>query len=511
MAYRHLDTDRQEIRLVTLEPGEGSADIQCRLSVVSLFDEIAYEALSYVWGDDTITTMIYLDESPFNATVNLAVALQHLRKADQPRVIWIDALSINQKNITERNSQVNIMGNIYRNAVEVIAWLGLAGDDDYPAFDLFLTISGESQRTINGKHWGPADHPHSTSLSLKTKDLKAIRSLVARPWWRRMWTVQELLLAKKVTFHCGTRQLSVEAMFATSDSYFAHVQNCCEKYFRSAFDESLMVGFNESMSTIDRLGVFRKSNISLQNALMFFRHRQCQDPRDMIYGLVGLASDVSKEEILPDYESPISKVYTDTTILLIRKSQSLRTFSQLFHHPQSQSSLSASKSALELPSWVPDWSTKWSDEYISAMMIRLGFQIQHLRAGGNARDSFFNRSSNGAAICRGLIVGRVDALSEARPADSDKFDVQTLRSWQVSMKLDQNGGIRYPSWSTDQIYSRQQKSLRKFETWLDAFYRTICSSVIPNRPSQQADNATGTSRAKFETRYMFNAVSWLLL
>lgn len=497
MAYQPLDIDRQEIRLVTLEPGEGPDNFKCNLHVVSLLENPIYEALSYTWGDERVTTTISLDNESFNATVNLAIALQHLRRADQQRVIWIDALCINQKDILERNAQVTIMGDIYRHAHEVIAWLGPAGEDGYPAFDLFLTISAESQHTENGKHWGPASNPGTTSVNLRAEELKAVISLLARSWWRRMWTVQELLLAKKLTFMCGNRQLPAEDMFATSDSYYAHVESCCEPYFRSTFEEGLMMEFNESMSTIDRLGIVRGSHITLQKALFFFRQRECKDPRDMIYGLIGLASDLTKGDLTPDYSSPVSKIYTDATTLLIQKSQSLGIFSQLYHPSKSQLESEPDRVTLNLPSWVADWSTSWSDKYISEHMIRQSIQDRHFRTGGKAGYTFFARN-NHTAICKGLIVGKIKTLSEPR---GDSFHVLTLASWQDSMDIAEKVNTPYRSWKLD------NEPCAGYwyggNLWLDAFYRTISSSTIPSTVEGQAV----TTRVSAMSRPIFNAVS----
>ncbi|KAG4433772.1 hypothetical protein IFR05_010739 [Cadophora sp. M221] len=125
--YKPL-TGSSAIRLVILEAGRGQDPVKCRLIHVSLDDDPQYEALSYAWGDPSVTTPIYLDGKTFSVTENLEAALVNLRDESlgnpKNRVLWIDAICINQLHILERNDQVHRMRRIYGNAVTVLIWLG---------------------------------------------------------------------------------------------------------------------------------------------------------------------------------------------------------------------------------------------------------------------------------------------------------------------------------------------------------------------------------------------------
>ncbi len=126
--YAPLCATRQEIRILILAPAQDfNAEICCDLSHVSLDDKPVYEALSYTWGDPQITKTVLLKGSSFQVTTNLATALRHLRHKDEPRVLWADAICINQANITEREQQVAIMSRIYTLASSDVLWLGLGG------------------------------------------------------------------------------------------------------------------------------------------------------------------------------------------------------------------------------------------------------------------------------------------------------------------------------------------------------------------------------------------------
>jgi hypothetical protein len=95
-----------EIRLVTLWPGEWDTLIRCTIKHAILDEKLSYEALSYTWGDSQTISAIDLDGRPFPARRNLEVALRYLCLKDKPRILWMDALCIDQINIKERNVQV---------------------------------------------------------------------------------------------------------------------------------------------------------------------------------------------------------------------------------------------------------------------------------------------------------------------------------------------------------------------------------------------------------------------
>ncbi|KAF8857508.1 hypothetical protein BDZ45DRAFT_744321 [Acephala macrosclerotiorum] len=96
--FEHVSlTGDSSIRLVALEPGADDEPVRCSVVYASLDDEPNYEALSYVWGDPTITTPIFLDGKIFHVTINLCAALENLRNFEldsPPRVLWIDAICL---------------------------------------------------------------------------------------------------------------------------------------------------------------------------------------------------------------------------------------------------------------------------------------------------------------------------------------------------------------------------------------------------------------------------------
>jgi len=123
LLYRNLRDN--EIRLLHLHPSRHfEAPIYTVLHTVNFDDGPVYKALSYVWGSPTLTSTISVNGLDFEATTNLVSALRHLRGSRAVKVLWVDAVCINQPDNEERSHQVRQMSSIYRRATEVIAWLG---------------------------------------------------------------------------------------------------------------------------------------------------------------------------------------------------------------------------------------------------------------------------------------------------------------------------------------------------------------------------------------------------
>ncbi|OAG06673.1 uncharacterized protein CC84DRAFT_1142628, partial [Paraphaeosphaeria sporulosa] len=124
-------------RLLELISGHSLyADIHCKLRDYQLDSAPPYEALSYTWGDDSKSACrISLDGLPFHIRPNLRDALRRLRQPRGTRIIWIDAICIDQNSADEKSVQVPLMGKIYHRAERVIAWLGEETFDSGMALD----------------------------------------------------------------------------------------------------------------------------------------------------------------------------------------------------------------------------------------------------------------------------------------------------------------------------------------------------------------------------------------
>ena len=119
-----METDRQEIRLVTVEPSIEIGDQPvCSLQVACLDDDPQYEALSYAWGDPKITKPVVLQEMQWHVTASLEAAFRRWCHPSQALVFWADAICIILTSIEEKNYQVPLMKSIYGKARVIRVWL----------------------------------------------------------------------------------------------------------------------------------------------------------------------------------------------------------------------------------------------------------------------------------------------------------------------------------------------------------------------------------------------------
>jgi hypothetical protein len=182
---------------------------------------LVYEALSYTWGSDQarVAVLITDDTSAVPAVLligsNLSSALRHLRYQDRSRSLWIDAICINQSDISERTAQVRRMAEIYEQASRVVVWLG-PGDNssalaiktlDYlgrqvvTTTDMWMFCTPDSEEP----YWCEAN----CKLPYDERTWEAISELLARPWFTRVWVIQEIQLANHdAVMQCGAHEIS---------------------------------------------------------------------------------------------------------------------------------------------------------------------------------------------------------------------------------------------------------------------------------------------------------------
>lgn len=174
--YSSLSPGNGNIRLLRLLPNrDRNAGIECQLLNYSLKssqghhqENHLYEALSYVWGDPKETLPILIGKHSFDVTINLHSALSRLRNHSLERVLWVDAICIDQNNHNEKEDQIRSMANIYGQANRVVVWLGDDADDSHQALeDIRIAAKEESTDTMYNN--------------------QAVIALLQRPWFERIW------------------------------------------------------------------------------------------------------------------------------------------------------------------------------------------------------------------------------------------------------------------------------------------------------------------------------------
>ncbi|KAF8846852.1 HET-domain-containing protein, partial [Acephala macrosclerotiorum] len=204
LIYKALNRAKRSIRLIEIQSGDTEL-VSCVFHVVDLSDCPAYIALSYAWGPPPSPVTILIDGQAIAIRENLYLALRSIRNQryvkgaaefNDCRFFWIDAICIDQENILERNHQVELMSTLYSQAHSVIAWLGPEADDSWMAMIYFQRIGRKTTGDI-------LSILASSGLWQDTPRHVAISAVLERGYWKRLWIIQEIVLAPQVVFLCG--------------------------------------------------------------------------------------------------------------------------------------------------------------------------------------------------------------------------------------------------------------------------------------------------------------------
>ena len=401
LCYDYLDLRKREIRVCVLQPGKLDDPISCILSIVSLNDSPCYEALSYVWGDPSLTEQINTNGSTLAITKSLHTALQYLRKDSAPRVIWVDALCINQLDIHERSSQVGMMGDIYRQALEVHIWFGeaeemvpdkanspeenLVSEDHLKTFKNFLQsnhlmtnlspLSMDTGSVVEGnvtgaleilllldedKHFYQMPFFKITSaaeIDLATVWYDALRTLsviMTRPWWTRVWIVQEAVLPPKATVHISKLEVPLSQFRNAAHNLDKHRTGCCSSWddlWHGYYD--IWVPLNRPAQYVVQLDEMmkRKVAVTIGQAFQLSQTRKASDPRDHVYALDALIKPNNRGFTTPDYSMSTARVFEEATLGLVAN---MGTLGVLIYAQGVKDD-----NRYHLPSWVCDWSYEY--------------------------------------------------------------------------------------------------------------------------------------------------------
>jgi len=168
--YRHKPLYPQSFRYLELLPGTKDDEIRYSLKLGDLRKPPEYEALSYTWGDPNVKVPSHCDGKLLHITPNLRDALQHLRHEKQKRLLWADAICIDQKNSLENAHRVSNIKKIYGNASRVIVWLGM----DEPSEDGNSTKAKIAAERIDGFVYEVLDHYNSMDPSEKNVTIRSV-------------------------------------------------------------------------------------------------------------------------------------------------------------------------------------------------------------------------------------------------------------------------------------------------------------------------------------------------
>ncbi|KAK1838858.1 ankyrin and het domain protein [Colletotrichum chrysophilum] len=359
--YEYKPLASEEIRMLTLLPGDFDSPLQGYISHEHLDQpdcEFSYEALSYVWGSQTDPKSFRVLECSSQSSSaevktlkigqNLESALRHLRQPFETRTIWCDAICINQNDVEERGVQVRGMGEIYSRAKRVVVWLGRETDGLYRAvlltkflgsiFYYDLDARTCKQRSDTAELLARSRAP----MPFQLLDWQSLYDFFDLPWFKRLWVKQEIILAKGAAIFMIGKQEFTWNDYCGAAGYLMHIGlphfEVLNEQKRQDFDGLL----SKAWSTYTY-----GENRHIIMTLDLVNECECLDPRDKIYGILGLHR--KDFQIEPNYYKDHRDVCTEFSRNYMQSTMNTGTFALCD---------TADDITWTHPTWVPDFAKR---------------------------------------------------------------------------------------------------------------------------------------------------------
>lgn len=447
--YQYGKLNANEIRVLVIEPAQPEEGIRCRMIQCNLKDQ-PFEALSYTWGNETVREVIQCTDKPCCIPANCALAIRKLRYPDRERFVWIDAICIDQQNTAERGAQVQAMSKIYYAASRTVIYLGERADDSDLAMD-YVSSSGHD----------PADE----------RTTAAIYKLYQRPYFERIWVIQEVSMSRSALAICGARSLPwfylvayaiklpwqppvLSPMarlhrrdfmhFTTTDEF---VRSLCEATLCKCRDpRDRIFAFMSMLPThmnADEIRILKTSGFPsgpspdpivsevLDKVARFDPANN--DGSNGTIEVLDYHADRRRKDLeqlgrLPvNYKSPVEVVFTNAATVLLHR-VGLDFLSAMQGH----------KATVEMPTWVPDWRVPIQRTILAHIPLS-GFS-----AGGHLRHQHFSITDAPDHSQRSLVlsarrVSMIRHLGEMCDTTTSDWQTVVLQNWRALAETNWRG------------------------------------------------------------------------
>jgi hypothetical protein len=351
-----------------------SEELECNLIQVSLdSDKVPhYESLSHFWGQGTEEVNIRLNGKVFSARKSVHDILVALVPRWRRRYLWVDSICIDQHALEERGAQVQIMRDIYHRSSKVIVWL----KDTYNARHSRRLLQ---QYCVGLNHRTEAEVKAEYRRREDRLGWRALMNLYNHSWFHRVWVVQEVSMAKEVFIQLD-KQIPWEVLSRVTGRLqieppeFSFIYNAWDDWSQQLYDFRGMINtfqnitqISNCMRTIDQIGV---NSLSLGNVLFLGTLLNATDPRDKVYGLLGLSKHHKIKALRPNYHLSVVDVYAQAAVALTQLGE-----------PEVVLTLAGigfSRKFPGLPSWVPDWTNRVRRAFLadcSAFDLTRGYRL----------------------------------------------------------------------------------------------------------------------------------------
>jgi hypothetical protein len=347
-----------QIRVLSLHKKSRGPRISGNLKTIDLIDHVdvndssahgegrkshPYHAVSYAAGDLKNKVRFDCDGRIFFIGFNLWQALVRLADLDLSCPIWVDALCINQRDSEEKSRQIQQMAQVYKQAQRVWIWLGEARQYTLQAITEMPTLV----KVLSSHDDGSAFHrgynhyfDDSDMPKPKLTVWDGISDLINRPYFGRLWVLQEAVLARRRTFLCGPHPFR----WTDFQELTFHLERQRLRSFILSFRSAPCIDAFDFFSDVDvcdlsALSSYRNFDL-LRDILMI---RPCSGSRDKVMAVLGLLSTDQQQQVEAD--APLPQQYACFTSLVLACDIALSTFILAGAH----------RGHRGLPTWCPDY------------------------------------------------------------------------------------------------------------------------------------------------------------
>lgn len=307
--YYPIDLNRPTFRLLRLKAGKEDDPLECGL-IEAAFDEdnsVDYEAVSYTLGEPGPEEKISVDGQPLTLFPCLATILRDLRTQSEDRILWIDAICINNNDCGERGHQVSQMPTIFGRALRVLCWVCPLTE----ATSILMDSLQDLQRRVRNANWPPNDERYRIHWQQvqehhpgdQDTQKRALETIFEQAWFNRAWIVQEIANARSASIYCGHKAVSSQ-IFVIAPGILDVTPPRPSKAFLEVMPGPLR-----------RLSGWYNMNRDLYSILRRFSGLYAVEDRDRIYALLSL-SPSANAGICIDYTKPIEDVINEAIAVI---------------------------------------------------------------------------------------------------------------------------------------------------------------------------------------------------
>ena len=451
-----------DFRLLKLQPGQCAESLISNLILSSLDDHsYIWTALSYTWGDPQIRGELLCNGVPLSITANLHSALQRLRLVDKPLLLWADAVCINQDDIEEKEAQVRLMRRIYTQASLVVADLGDAGDDYDDVATIFNALVHIVKTTSAYEQIGYEHYERYGLAAYTDRKWESWRKFLARPWFRRVWVMQEYALASAVNMMYGTFHLHGEALPGLipqiiNRNFAPSIHATADSYAQQHTANLNSAAMSAMLSARQDIKCHRSRGL-LHHLRYLSSFCEATDKRDKVYALLGLATDAERSALQVSYSDSTAEVYHGTAKLLIEQGSGI----EVLYEASCYSYLNG------LPSWAPNWAGDRVSESLGWTTSAQG--VKTFRATGSARSTIKISADGRLLHVRGIYVDSIEAITDPPQEVPHTLDFISAR-FQYLWNFE---------WASQALVHKHKKTLRYSpgEGLTNALWRTLICDI----------------------------------